>query len=357
MFRQELLTVDALKQFHNHVRCATYPDVEKFDAARTDIEEQWPAYANEYDLSRPPAYVWPQTDDQQDDHLLEAGCSRTPTTDIAMNVQNCIAAGKAWLEKHHARLQKTLSHMNHHVHPVMNSETGERRPLKSCQPKDRPKECKAGFPLQNEMTDDGLLVCPCIAQDRGLASTGPRSRVGSLLPRRNHAWLNAGPSGWVAFNADNGDVKLPFRVPIIPETHEASAGSAEACCKAKDELDLAYEVQMGQLLIAGYFGGYSAKMLEVGKRELAMMEEAMGRKMDESVKLPQSRQFADYSRRLLRGLEAKGVIRTSVETTNLMVNMSQSDLLSAECVSRLACRALMCPLCRSHAVQTLLQPL
>ena len=103
------------------------------------------------------------------------------------------------------------------------------------------------------MSDDGLLVCPCIVQARGLASTGPRSRVGSLLPRRNHAWLNAGPSGWVAFNADNGDVKLPFRVPIIPETHEASAGSAEACCKAKDELDLAYEVQMGQLLICRVF--------------------------------------------------------------------------------------------------------
>ena len=64
-----------------------------------------------------------------------------------------------------------------------------------------------------------MLICPCIAEARD-RSTDPRSVLGAALPARNNEWLNAGPSAWIGFNADNGDIKCPIKLPIIPETHE-----------------------------------------------------------------------------------------------------------------------------------------
>ena len=90
-------------------------------------------------LSRPPA--WIKNDSQPKSILVE---------------ENTILEGKRWLEQYKHRLQHTLAHMNHHVHPLINAnddvETGERRPLSSCTTKAKPKICKGDFPLVNEMT-------------------------------------------------------------------------------------------------------------------------------------------------------------------------------------------------------------
>ena len=42
--------------------------------------------------------------------------------------------------------------------------------------------------------------------------------------------------------------------------------------------------------------------------------------------------FQRYSRRLLKDLESKGIIRTSVESLNLSLHAAHTDVLSAECV-------------------------
>ena len=39
------------------------------------------------------------------------------------------------------RLQKTLAHFNHHVHPLVNEATGDRRVLSSCRPKTKDNVC------------------------------------------------------------------------------------------------------------------------------------------------------------------------------------------------------------------------
>ena len=65
-----------------------------------------------------------------------------------------------------------------------------------------------------------LLICPCIAEAKGLTITGSRSTLGTALPARNNEWLNAGPTAWICFNADNGDIKFPMKMQIIAQTHE-----------------------------------------------------------------------------------------------------------------------------------------
>ena len=97
---------------------------------------------------------------------------------------------------------------------------------------------KAGFPLDNEMTDHALLVCPCVAANLGVAASGPRSLIGCILPIRNDPWLNAAPITWAEFAGDNGDIKFPLRVPILPETHEVRLYDVQRCCRRKMSLIL-----------------------------------------------------------------------------------------------------------------------
>ena len=127
--------------------------------------------------------------------------------------------GNVWRTIYDNRLQHVLSRMNHHIHPL-NIDTGERVPLASCCRKGRIKECKSGFPLESEMLDETILVCSCLAEEYGWTKTGARSVVGGLMQRRNDPWLNAGPSAWCIFSGDNGDIKFPHKIPIVPETHE-----------------------------------------------------------------------------------------------------------------------------------------
>ena len=157
--------------------------------------------------------------------------------------------------------------MNHHIHPVSNPNTGERRPLRSCCKKDAPNTCKSGFPLDNEVADPTLLVCACVANMRQLCQSGPRSMLGTFLQERNDPWLNAGPSAWMVFTGDNGDIKFPHRMPIIQETHEHMIlfdVRTTPCWASVSSLQMAYDMQAGQAVAAGYFGGYSAKMQVIG---------------------------------------------------------------------------------------------
>ena len=79
-------------------------------------------------------------------------------------------------------------------------------------------------------------------------------------------------------------------------------------------MELAFQVQTGQTAVAGYFGGYSATMQDIGAKELRAMEQSIYRKNTTLNTIAQAKAFHDYSKRLVRDLEGKGIIRTSVET-------------------------------------------
>ena len=170
-FKQQLLSTDALKSFHNHVRCSVYPDLDKFERERIEIESAWPAFAMDYGLNRPPQYSWDSKNGQGSAVLAQG-----------IDLEKWQQEGRAWSTRHCERLQYVMSRMNHHIHPVIDASTGERRPLTSCQPKGKPKECKGGFPLDAEVTPTALLVCPCVARERGLATTGRPTRFHAICP-------------------------------------------------------------------------------------------------------------------------------------------------------------------------------
>ena len=153
------------------------------------------------------------------------------------------------------------------------------------------------------MTDHPLLVCACVAEIKNLCQTGPRSLLGTILPARNDPWLNAGPSAWMYFTGDNGDIKFPHRLPIIRETHEKLPIFSlrfKTCCSNASSLQMTYDMQAGQSVAAGYLGDYSAKMQEIGNKELDRLRESMERKVSSSKQQPGPKCFQEYSRRLVR---------------------------------------------------------
>ena len=111
--REKMVSAEALKQYVSHVRCAAYPDVDARRQSWAQLEKAWRAYADDLSLSRLPQFFWNSWE----------------------------ASGEEWLRQYHNRLQHALSHMNYHIHPLINPEddpaTGERRSLQSCRPKSK----------------------------------------------------------------------------------------------------------------------------------------------------------------------------------------------------------------------------
>lgn len=319
--RKRWLSVTAIKQYHNHVRCSKYPDLDGFNEARKNIEQSGPAFASDYALNRAPSYAW-ESLRRDVAQILKPG----------VDLSDWQKEGSRRLTEHDQRLQFVMARMSHHIHPLVDGGSGERRPLSSCFSKGNNKDCKSGFSLHNQMTDEALLICPCIAQERDLPMKGPRGCIGSIMQVRNEPNLNACRPAWTAFSGDNGDIKLPLRLPMLPETHEAHLYDVRRCCSDANMMELAFQVQTGQTAVAGYFGGYSANMQDIGAKELRAMEQSISRKNTTLNNLAQAKAFHEYSRRLVRDLEGKGIIRTSVETFNLAFSAEHLDVLDAECI-------------------------
>ena len=169
----------------------------------------------------------------------------------------------------------------------------------------------------------------------GLSTTGPRSLLGSVLPARNNAWINAGPRALVTFSASNADIKFPYRLPILEESHEILLFDVRTspCYEPGDLLMQSKDLQCAMSVMAGYFGGYTSKMQDIGQKEVKRLGLTLDRQMPSVVGSRNTAQvFQYYSRRLVRDLEAKGIVRTAVESTLLSLHSEDKDVLMAECV-------------------------
>ena len=152
MMKQRLLTAVSLKEYISYCRRATYPDLQAFEEERHTLEQAWPAYAQFKGLCKTPALC------RQDAHHPVG--APAPGTDAA-----------DWVAEYESQYQGIAKRMLHHVHPL--KEDGQtRRVLSSCKRKGKPSECKGGFPLDKELADQPVLVCPGIAAARELPTTG-----------------------------------------------------------------------------------------------------------------------------------------------------------------------------------------
>ena len=138
------------------------------------------------------------------------------------------------------------------------------------------------------------------------------------------------------FLGDNGDIKFPMRFPILQETLESTCSEGQSWttgCDKVNELDLSYQMQASQPVTAGYFGGYTAKQQELGRAELLRMSSALNRPNIKSIGLSnKEREFRRAAQRMVKDIDAKGSIRTAMETTQLALHANHQDKLAAEAV-------------------------
>ena len=101
----------------------------------------------------------------------------------------------------------------------MNEETGEREPIQGCKRKDNPKLCKADYPRTTWLVEKSLVICPGLAEKMSMPAKGKKSKIGCLHGPSNHEYLNATHPAILAAHRFNSDVQLPYRFPVMAETH------------------------------------------------------------------------------------------------------------------------------------------
>ena len=107
--------------------------------------------------------------------------------------------------------------------------------------------------------------------------------------------------------------------------------NVSSCASATCTLHMLYDLTAMQSMTAGYFGGYASKAQDMGAKELRRLREALERKVDRTARQAMPKEFHEYSKRLLKDLEAKSIVRTAVESLNLSVAADHHDVLKAEC--------------------------
>jgi hypothetical protein len=112
--------------------------------------------------------------------------------------EEAVAEGAAFRRQYFADAQGIYSRVHHHWHP-------DGKPLSGCMTKQQKAmrhkrgvkktsgSCKHGFPKDSLISDRIRVVCPGVARelrDAGICVCGRRNALGSILGRRNDAWLS-----------------------------------------------------------------------------------------------------------------------------------------------------------------------
>ena len=284
-----------------HVSRTIYCEPEACRAKQKEVEDGWPEYRNSHLMLSRPAY--------QSDLLLDAN---------------------DWSREYLARdVEQLQMHKQHHVH--IPDAQGVRRPLEHCKDPKNPEACKAGFPRDSWLTDELLLICPGLAEDRDMPYTGKRTMVGLLWGPCNDPNLNGNHPALLASARCNGDVQLPYRFPITEDTHNHWVCD-HGCDEKMPVWQLVQAAEAAQRAQAGYACDYQNKRLPIAVHECkawmsgqqSLYEELKGSKLGYL--------GARVVKRLITDCYGKGVVRGAVEIANLILQNKDPDPTKAESV-------------------------
>ena len=146
---------------------------------------------------------------------------------------------------------------------------------------------------------------------------------------RNEESINGTHPAMAAETQTNGDVQVPYRFPITPETHDNEKCKKE-CWKLNDTKTMAETMQAAQCAQIGYTCDYCCKR---AARSCNEVKECMKghRKLHRQI----SEQNASYigKRHVLRlcsDCYGKGICRSNQESINLRIGGNDKMVTSAE---------------------------
>jgi len=298
---------EAYLRYKAHVCRQQYADVNKCtEAAFEEIESQWPRYESKTLLVERPEY-----------QKRARGA-----------LYSQIQCDEEWLREYlESDVQKLQMHKQHHIH-LRNEESGEREPLPGCRRKDKPAACKADFPRTKWIISKAVILCQGLLKQMDMAITGRRSKLGSLHGPMNHECLNGTHPALLAVQRFNSDVQLPYRFPIVEETHSC----CDDCVDESKLMTIVEAAQCAQDAQAGYACDYCTKrqpmafneVKECCKGHITLSEKLGGEKVNYIGKR--------HVTRLMCDAYGKGVVRGQVENTNLRAYWKDNAVTAAESI-------------------------
>jgi len=162
-------------------------------------------------------------------------------------------------------------------------------------------------------------------------SEGQRNALGSILGKRNSAWLTGTARAFVVGFGFNTHTGPNDRLPITEETHEPTC--KRRCVEGPISVSsMARIAQCAQSQTTGYFAGYLVKAQPCGRYELKKCTDKMYTLRERIKTRTPGDQVRAVCRRMLTDLEQKGILRGAVECFNLCVNLRADDSLFQECI-------------------------
>ena len=284
-----------------HVRRMVYCNPEAWQDKQQEVEEGWPEYKHSTLMLSKPDY---QTDGRM--------------------------APADWRLRYLAEDVEALQmHKQHHVH-IMDSK-GVRQPLNHCRDPKDPSKCKANFPREKWLTEEPYLICPKLAQQKDMPHKGKKSMTGLPWGPCNDPNLNGNHPALLATLRCNGDVQLPFRFPITPETHDCEL-CQEKCDQELPLWKLIQEAQINQAAQAGYACDYQNKRVQIANHETKEWMRGQQHLYEELKDGKAGYLGARSVKRLITDCYGRGVVRGAVETTNLNINSKNHDPTAAESI-------------------------
>ncbi len=230
----------AYLQYSAHVVHMTYSGQTEEQIARgIDVAEQtWPEHATDSSMTACPEYL--------------------RTRAAPRDVNEAERWARTYLEEDVVTLQYLKQH---HYHPI-DPDTGERKPLRGCEKKDRPGVCKSDFPRNAWLCAEAAVLCPCRKAKHGFPDHGRKNRLGALFGPCGHCWLNGcHPALLAAARGANVDVQVPYRLPC------ACATCGQQLTRRQRQ-DIALAAQRAQDAQTGYCCDYCAKNQPMGTHEI-----------------------------------------------------------------------------------------
>ena len=167
-----------------------------------------------------------------------------------------IVQSQQWLDTYLQQDVEQVQQMKQHAVHLLNVYTQVRELLAACRRKDNPNLCYADFPRMRWLVTKAVILCAMLLQQMDQRASGRRCMLGSMHGPMNHPSIHGTHPAMLACHRCNSDAQLPYRFPIIPESH---------CCDDEtwllddDDKDLVHAAQAAQDAQAGYAFDYCTK--------------------------------------------------------------------------------------------------
>ena len=285
-----------------HVQRRVYWNPEAWhDRRQEEVEEEWPEYRDSSLMLSRPTYQLNATMDAEE-----------------------------WRQTYLAEdVEELQMHKQHHVH--IPDAAGVRKPLAHCRDPKDPDKCKGGFPHNEWMTNEPLLVCPGLAEDLNMPFKGKKSMTGLLFGPCNDGNLNATHPALLASLRCNSDVQVPFRFPITSYTHRGDICGHD-CDKKVPIWSLANTAQRTQANQAGYGCDYMNKRNPIAVNEVKAWTAGQQHLYEELKETKTGYLGARATKRLITDCYGRGVVRGAVESTRLILESQHNDPTHAESI-------------------------